>query len=63
MTSQRMLRKWRQEALVTRAHIQTHPADPISIEALILTQNEKILILTQELMDINLLKENKNGVK
>ena len=56
MISERMLRKWRRKALQRKTHFTVHPEDSLLVPG-ILEMVEQILRLTQELMDIHLLKK------
>ena len=56
MVSERMLKKWRREALSMKFRIENETEHDIRVE-LILGQAEIILQLTQSLMDLHLLKK------
>jgi ribosomal protein L15 len=60
MTSERTLRKWRKEALESINLIRSYPKEGMTHEIISWEiANLRLLDLTQELMDLSLMKENK----
>lgn len=60
MISERLLRKWRKQALYHQAYLKTHGSSgildtKISLELYI----DKVLKMTQELLDLHLMKKGK----
>lgn len=57
MISKRKLMNWRREALINKQMIQALPQERFSPLSPALTANDRILALTQELIDQHLMRE------
>ena len=61
MTTQRTLKKWRSEALVLRKQVQSLNKPFIVTRSTAIDWADRILKLTQELMDQSLISEKEEG--